>query len=283
MFSLRLRLLLSIMACAAVFHTAIALRTTSDVAHSRHVVLEVASPAVAVADRVSQLGNYRLTAVTGSRRSDLFPDVPLTDQYGKTHHFRSDIVRDNIVCVVLFYTECQGTCPGTTQMMKRLRESLSQDFAAEPVKFVSISLDPENDTPDDLLAYAESNGISATDDMPEWIFCTGTLEDIEAIRTSLGLYDPDPVIDADRTQHAALLTFGNDQYDRWAALPAGLKFSDLSETFRRIAGTTERQRFETRIATSARMVNAQKSTAVDSCCKKTSQNEIKPCCRTPTN
>ncbi len=283
MFPKRLRLLLSLMTCAAVFHTVIALLTISDVARPPDLEPRPAAPAVAVTDRVAQLGNYRLTAATGNRRSDLFPDVSLTDQHGNTHRFRSDIVRDNIVCVVLFYTECQGTCPGTTQMMKRLRESLKDDFATEPVKFVSISLDPENDTPDDLLAYADNNGIAEEDDLPEWIFCTGTLEDVESIRRSLGLYDPDPVVDADRTQHAALLTFGNDQYDRWTALPAGLKFSDLSETFRRIVGATERQRFETRIATSAKLVSTQQSASEESCCTKTMPNGIKSCCKKPTN
>lgn len=281
MFPKRLVLLLSLMTCAAVFHTVITLRTISDVSRSLEsapaaAVTASAVTASAVSDRVSQLSDYRLTAVTGNRRSDLFPDVLLTDQHGKSRRFRSDIVRDNIVCVVLFYTECQGTCPGTTQMMKRLRESLKEDFATEPLKFVSISLDPENDTPEDLLAYAESNGISSEDDMPEWIFCTGTLEDIESIRISLGLYDPDPVVDADRTQHAALLTFGNDQYDRWTALPAGLKFSDVSETFRRIVGTTERQRFETRITSSAELVSTQQSESENSCCTKVSQNSIRP-------
>ncbi len=124
MFPKRLRLLLSLMTCAAVFPTVIALRTNSDVARPRDLAPMPAAPAVAVTDHVSQLGNYRLPAVTGNRRSDRFPDVRLTDQHGNTHRFRSDIIRDNIVCLVLFYTECQGTCPGTTQMMKRLRESI---------------------------------------------------------------------------------------------------------------------------------------------------------------
>jgi len=283
MFPGRIRLLLSLMTGAAVFYTVIALRSISDVTRPRNSEPAEVVAAAAEPDRASQLNDYRLTATTGNRRSDLFPDVPLTDQYGKIHRFRSDIVRDNIVCVVLFYTQCQGSCPGTTQMMKRLRESLKDDFAEESVKFVSISLDPENDTPEDLLAYADNNGISLQDDMPEWIFCTGKPEDVESIRLSLGLYDPDPIVDADRTEHAALLTFGNDEYDRWAALPAGLKFSDLSETFRRISGTTERQRFETRITSSAALVRARQNPSGDSCCTKTSQNGIKPCCNKTTD
>ncbi|MFN8706005.1 MAG: hypothetical protein ACK50J_04945, partial [Planctomyces sp.] len=66
-------------------------------------------------------------------------------------------------------------------------------------------------------------------------------------RRSLGLYEIDPTLDADRSQHAALLTFGNDRTDRWTAIPAGISGEDLHETFLRIAGTSERQRFATRI------------------------------------
>ena len=79
--------------------------------------------------------------------------------------------------------------------------------------------------------------------MAEWLFCTGAEEDVEAIRFALGLYDLDPVLDADRTQHAAVITFGNDRTNRLAALPSGLKSSHFTATFLRIAGTSERQRF----------------------------------------
>jgi cytochrome oxidase Cu insertion factor (SCO1/SenC/PrrC family) len=60
---------------------------------------------------------------------------------------------------MFFYTECQGTCPGTTQAMKRLRQSVADEFPGEQLRFVSITLDPEHDTPQDLLAYAEAHGV----------------------------------------------------------------------------------------------------------------------------
>ena len=58
--------------------------------------------------------------------------------------------------------------------------------------------------------------------------------DINLLRRILGLYDPDPVIDADKTQHTGLITFGNDRTGRWAALPALMPSEELARTILRI-------------------------------------------------
>lgn len=206
--------------------------------------------AAPIVDRVALLADEPLGDVTMARRSDSFPDVQLIDQYGQNHLFRRDLIRDKIVCVMFFYSECTGTCPGTIQMVSHLRQASKGQFADQDVQFVAITLDPEHDTPEVLKEYAESRGILPEEGMPEWLFCTGRYEDLEQIRRSLGLYDRDPVIDADRTQHAALVVFGNDKADRWTAQPSGLGGNDLVETFFRITGTSERQRFAHRIGRS---------------------------------
>lgn len=206
-------------------------------------------------ERAAQLSDVMIESVVGDRRSDFFPDATLIDHHGQTVKFRTDLVRDRICCIVFFYTNCEGSCPGTLQQVKRLRRDLASEFRAEELQFVAITLDPELDTSDRLRDYAEQLGISDSDGLGDWRFCTGKLADIEQVRRSLGLYEIDPELDADRSQHAALITFGNDRTDRWTALPSGITFNDLSETFLRIAGTSEQQRFATRIARSA-MMNA---------------------------
>lgn len=194
-------------------------------------------------DRFELLSEEPFVETAISRRSDSFPDVELVDQFGQSHKFRSELIRDKIFCLALFYTECQGTCPATIQRMKELRTAVKNEFPAEQLQFIAITLDPTNDTPEKLKSYADNLGVSPNDGMAEWLFCTGTEENVEAIRFALGLYDLDPVLDADRTQHAAVITFGNDQTNRLAALPSGLKSSHFTTTFLRIAGTSERQRF----------------------------------------
>ena len=50
----------------------------------------------------------------------------------------------------------------------------------------------------------------------------------------MGVYDTDPIIDADKTQHGNILTFGNDRNDKWAALPALIKPGQIVKAVLRI-------------------------------------------------
>jgi len=94
-------------------------------------------------------------------------------------------------------------------------QRLLGDRIGKDVLMLSISLDPENDTPPVLKKYAKNYGSK-----PGWLYLTGKFEDIEELRHRMGVYDPDPIIDADKTQHGNLLTFGDDRNDKWAAVPA---------------------------------------------------------------
>jgi cytochrome oxidase Cu insertion factor (SCO1/SenC/PrrC family) len=64
------------------------------------------------------------------------------------------------------YTRCTDTCPMQTARMAKLQDA----FATEPgVRFLSISVDPEYDTPAILRAYAKKFGAHAE----RWLFLTG--------------------------------------------------------------------------------------------------------------
>jgi len=92
----------------------------------------------------------------------------------------------------------------------------------------SISLDSEVDTPERLKAYAERYDVG-----PGWTFFTGDPAEIDELRHSLGAFDPDPVVDADKTQHSGLLVFGNEPRGRWCALPGQLPPEAIARTLRR--------------------------------------------------
>ena len=93
----------------------------------------------------------------------------------------------------------------------------------------SITLRPQEDSPEVLAKYAESLGAG-----PGWLFLTGKYEHLEELRYQLGAYDLDPIIDADKEQHTGLVTFGNDRSNRWAALPALMDADGLARSIRRI-------------------------------------------------
>lgn len=200
----------------------------------------------------SSLSAEPLPPVEGPRQTDLFPDVQLTDQDGNQHLFRSDLAVGKVLCLAMFYTRCDGSCPGTLSKMLKLRRSLTKEFGRDNLHFVCLTLDPLHDQPEILHRYVASLGIENDDELAPIFFCTGTPENLYTLRRSLGMYDPDPAIDADIRQHAAKILFGNDLLNRWSGMPAGLPFEDLYETALRIAGTSERQKFSTRLAIDGR-------------------------------
>jgi protein SCO1/2 len=103
------------------------------------------------------------------------------------------------------------------------------DRVGEEITMISISIDPEVDTPEQLMGYWQSFGSN-----PGWLYLTGAYDEIDLLRREMGVYDLDPVVDADRSQHAGLLTIGNDRTDRWTALPALMDVNGLVETIGRV-------------------------------------------------
>ncbi len=178
------------------------------------------------------------------RRADLFADVPVTDQFGRTHRFLTDLVRDRAVIINTMFTVCRGSCPGTSETLERMRHTLQKTFAGR-ISFLSLSIDPAQDTPEALREYADLYGAGkpALKDTPPWLFLTGTPQHVDTLRRSLGFYDLNKKIDSDITRHASLLLFGNDRTNRWATSPAGLRDGLLIEPFRRILGQTNEERF----------------------------------------
>lgn len=162
------------------------------------------------------------------RVSDRFSNPLLYSQHGGEFRFYSDLVRNRIVLINFFYTHCNGICLPTTANLLKVHRLLGERVGSE-ILFISLSLDPERDSQAALYEYAGRFGHPKG-----WLFLTGDYEQLEELRYQLGAYDLDPVIDADREQHTGLVTFGNDNSNRWAALPAMMDAEGLSRGIRRI-------------------------------------------------
>jgi protein SCO1 len=100
------------------------------------------------------------------------PDFILTDQSGK--EFTSQRL-DRMVWVADFiYTTCQGPCPRMSTQMRRLQDAVKD---LPDVKLISITVDPEHDTPAALAAY----GKRYKADPVRWSFLTGPRETLQLL------------------------------------------------------------------------------------------------------
>ncbi len=91
------------------------------------------------------------------------PDFAFTESAGRTVT-RGDL-EGSVWIVNAIFTRCPGPCARMTQEMARLQSAL----ADVPVRFLSVSVDPEYDTPPVLSTYAAQHGA----DPERWWFLTG--------------------------------------------------------------------------------------------------------------
>jgi protein SCO1/2 len=109
------------------------------------------------------------------------PEFTLTSQNGgevKLADFRG-----KVVAVTFIFTRCTDTCPVLTPMMSFVQDRLGADFGAK-IAFVSITVDPERDTPEVLKEYGEAFGAN----FAGWFFVTGSPPAIREVTRRYGVF-----------------------------------------------------------------------------------------------
>jgi protein SCO1/2 len=144
--------------------------------------------------------------VTADSPNSHFPNVELITQDGKVVHFYDDLIKNKIVAIDLIYTTCEYACPLETARLAQVQKKLG-DRVGSDIFFISISIDPEHDTPKVLKAYMEKFKVG-----PGWTFLTGKKADIDFLSKRLGLY-ADPSVNADG--HIPHLLIGNEATGQW--------------------------------------------------------------------
>jgi cytochrome oxidase Cu insertion factor (SCO1/SenC/PrrC family) len=128
----------------------------------------------------AEAGNPALAtapALGGARtppQVDYLPPVPLIDQNGKSILLNS--LKGKPVLVGFIHTSCKGVCEMMTAKMRQVAEGLGRQFNSS-VTMVSISTDPDDDSPAQLLKYAKAQNVDAEG----YLFLTGTQQQIDRL------------------------------------------------------------------------------------------------------
>lgn len=154
------------------------------------------------------------SAATKPQRRQRIPNVELTTHTGTKVKFYDDLIHGKVFTINFMYALCNASCPPMTQNLAQVQALLGKRVGID-VFMYSISLRPEQDTPEELAHYAKMYRVK-----PGWLFLTGIRENIEAVRYALGFYDPDPAIDKEAARHIGMVRIGNDKFDRWGMAPA---------------------------------------------------------------
>ncbi|HKO96294.1 MAG TPA: SCO family protein [Pyrinomonadaceae bacterium] len=132
-----------------------------------------------------------------------FSDVELVNQDGQKMRFYSDVLKDKVVVINTFFTTCISVCPPMNRNLEKVQEALG-DRLGKDAFIVSLSVDPEVDTPPRLKEY--SRRFHAR---PGWIFLTGKKENIDWALYKLGQYVQT------RDDHSTIIIIGNEPKGLW--------------------------------------------------------------------
>jgi protein SCO1/2 len=153
-----------------------------------------------------------------------FGNVILTDQDGRHVRLYDDLMAGQVVVVNAFYTGCRSACPQAMGTLSQLQARLAIDGVA--ARFISITVDPEHDTPDRIALYAR-----ALDAGADWRMLSGDPATVRQALHRFGL-DTDP---EDPGDHLNLLYMGNLRTGLWEKVFSLAPLEDLEQLLRRVA------------------------------------------------
>jgi len=143
------------------------------------------------------------------------PDATVVNQAGEKLRFNSDVIDNRVAVVSSFFTSCTAFCPLTQERLSRLAKALG-DRMGKDVVFISISVDPQRDTPQQMKTWGEKFHIGHG-----WALVSGKKDGIEVLLKSFGLY-------VDMQRHQSALIIGN-QRQGWVRVSSWASPARLSQ------------------------------------------------------
>lgn len=135
------------------------------------------------------------------------PGAELVTHEGKSVRFYDDLVKGRVVLINMMFTTCASICPPMTANLVKVQKLLAEKLGprlGKDVLMLSVTVDPETDTPKVLKEYAARYKVG-----PGWYFLTGPRATVDALLAKLGSSDPD------KDRHSGMLMIGNDVAHTW--------------------------------------------------------------------
>ena len=134
----------------------------------------------------------------------------LVRQDGSTVNLKKLLDNGKPVVLAFIYTSCTAVCPLTSHILSEAQDLLGDDL--DKVQMLSITIDPEYDTPARLKAYARTLGAK-----PQWQHYTGSPRNIVTVQKEFGAYR------GDKMNHDSLIFVnggGKKQWVRFEGFPS---------------------------------------------------------------
>lgn len=169
----------------------------SGIAAGGLLALAAMQPAVAAPPAQKQ------AAPAARSAKDYDPSTRLLTQDNQPVRFYDDLVKGKVALINTMFTTCPSICPPMMTNLAKVAELL-KPYLGKQVVMISVSVDPENDTPAVLKQYAARFHVG-----PGWYLLTGKRAQVDAVLAKLGDEDPD------KNRHSGMLFVGSDPLRSW--------------------------------------------------------------------
>ncbi len=150
------------------------------------------------------------------------PDVTLIDANGKAISLRDSLDGSGPVMLNFIFTTCTTVCPVMSATFSQVQARLGSNPGK--VRMVSISIDPENDTPSILREYAQKFEAG-----PHWSMLTGSLEDSIAVQRAFDIYR------GDKMNHEPVTFMRKGPHRPWLRINGFVSADDLLTEYGKLA------------------------------------------------
>jgi protein SCO1 len=146
------------------------------------------------------------------------PNVDVVTQDGRKTQLSVVLDQGSPVVVNFIFTTCNTICPIMTAILSKVYESIGS--SSYNLRFVSISIDPEHDTPATLVEYAKKFKAGSN-----WQFLTGDLDQLQLIQRAFDAYR------GDKMNHTSLTLMRAANSSSWVRIEGTANAHDLINEF----------------------------------------------------
>ena len=156
----------------------------------------------------------------------VLPDLPLVAADGEKTSLLDEVNTGEPVMLNFIFTTCTTICPVLSASFTQVQQQLGAE--RDQVRMISITIDPEHDTPERLRAYAARYHAGQ-----QWQFLTGNLDDIVSIQKAFGAFR------GTKANHEPFTFLRITPDSPWVRLDGLANASDIVKEYRQLVAEQE--------------------------------------------
>jgi cytochrome oxidase Cu insertion factor (SCO1/SenC/PrrC family) len=160
------------------------------------------------------------------RARALIPDVKVRTHDGKNVRLYSDLIKNKVVLLSFFYTNCTNICPLQGEVLAKVQAELGPRMPQD-VALISISMNPDADSPRALKHWARSFGVRKG-----WTLVSSNSAEMRKMIKDFTGNPP-----GRREAHYSIVFIGNDRSGSWVAANGTNSPAELIKLIKVVTGS----------------------------------------------